>query len=185
MTQTDTELVNAVRSGRREAYDELVRRHVSRIRAGCWSRVGRRGPVDDLVQETFLRGFRAIESLADPEKFGRWLYGIAVRVCLDWLKSKERSQVSFGSLSAEKNPEAFLGGRPRLDLEEDEQNRRILDGVEALPEIHREVIILYYYKKRSYKEMSAMLEISPAGINARLGKARAMLRESLARVIEP
>lgn len=171
MELSDGDLVRAVLGGRREAFEEIVRRHAGRIRAVCWARLGRRGPVDDMVQEAFLRGYRALATLTEPDKLGNWLYGIALRACLDWLKAKERSQVSFDA----DFPDSRL---PDPDAEE--RRTRLLDAVEALPDLYREVIVMFYFGPRSYLEMSATLGISPAAINARLTKARAMLRERLA-----
>ena len=50
MEGSDGDLVGAIRNGRREAYDELVRRHAAKISAVCRSRLGARGPVEDMVQ---------------------------------------------------------------------------------------------------------------------------------------
>ncbi len=185
MDLSDAELVGAARAGRREAYEELVRRYAAKVAAICASRLGRRGPVEDMVQEAFLRGYRALDTLAEPEKFGGWLYGIAVRACLDWLKAKERSQVSFGALGPGRNPDEFLGSQPPPPAAGDERRGRVLEGVLGLPEPYRETVMLFYYKKQSYREMSGMLGVSPAAINARLTKARAMLRDRLARAVEP
>jgi RNA polymerase sigma-70 factor (ECF subfamily) len=183
MDASDGDLVRAARDGRREAYDELIRRFAAKIGAVCWSKLGRRGPVEDMVQEAFLRGYRALGTLAEPEKFGSWLYGIAVRACLDWLKAKERSQVSFDALGPDKNPDDLLGSQPPPVPEEHDRRRKVLDEVQALPELYRDVVVMFYYKRQSYQEMSAFLGISPAAINARLTKARAMLRERLARAV--
>ena len=179
MDVPDAALVEAVRSGRRDAYDDLVRRYAGKIGAVCWSRLGRRGPVEDMVQESFLRGYRAIGTLTQPEKFGSWLYGIAVRTCLDWLKAKERSQVSFDSLRPDRTPADLPAGRLPDPPEENERRRKLLDEIEALPEIYRATIVMFYVRKQTYQEMSAMLGISPAAINARLTKARATLRDKL------
>src|SRR6516164_6324344 len=97
---SDGELVRQSLSGRTQAYEELVRRWAGRITALCHAKVGRADAADDLAQEALLRGFRALDSLAEPEKFGPWLCGIAQRASLDWLKAKERTQVVFSTLSA-------------------------------------------------------------------------------------
>ncbi len=174
MDGSDGDLVRAVKGGRREAYDELVRRHAAKISAVCRSRLGARGPVEDLVQESFLRGFRALVSLAEPEKFGSWLYGIATRACLDWLKAKERRTVSF-------DPAGISDAGGKADAAEDpDRNTKLHEQIDALPESYREVVLLFYYRKQTYQEMSELLNLSPAAINARLTKARAMLRERMA-----
>jgi RNA polymerase sigma-70 factor (ECF subfamily) len=166
---SDAEFVLAARSGEKDAYGELVRRHAASVMAVCCARLGRNGPLEDVVQESFVRAFEAIGSLTDPERFGAWLRGIASHVCLDWLKRKERSQVLLdGSL----DPPAPQGA-------DHERNRAVLDAVESLDEIHRDVVTMFYFERMSYKEMSARLGITTAGINARLQKARALLRERL------
>lgn len=164
--------------GRRDAYEELIRRHAAKITAVCRSRLGPRGPVEDMVQESFLRGYRVLGTLLDPEKFGSWLYGIASRACLDWLKAKERTQLSLEAVG-----EAPVG----RDLEpaRDERHGRLLEEIDALPDLYREVVFLFYYQKQSYQEMSRTLGLSPAAVNARLTKARAKLRERLAGAVEP
>jgi RNA polymerase sigma-70 factor (ECF subfamily) len=174
MDVSDGDLVTAVRNGRREAYDELIRRHAAKIGAVCRSRLGPRGPLEDMVQESLLRAYRGLASLDDPEKFGSWLYGIATRTCLDWLKAKERGQVSYDALG---DPDGLRRPDP---TEEPERSARLHDQIDALPESYREVVLLFYYKKQSYQEMSRLLNLSPAAINARLTKARAMLRERMA-----
>ena len=182
MDASDAALVGAVGNGRREAYEELIRRYAGAIAAVCRSKVGPRGPVDDMVQETFLRGYRAIATLDEPDRFGSWLYGIAVRTCLDWLKDKERTEVSFDAIEA--GPDGLRSRPPRVEPDDGDRQARLLSQIHALPEIYRETILLFYYRKQSYQEMSRMLGVSPAAINARLTKARAMLRERLARAVE-
>ena len=174
MERSDADLVAAVRTGRGEAYGELVRRYVAAISAVCRSKLGHRGPVEDMTQEAFMRGYRAIETLKEPERVGSWLYGIASRACLDWLKAKERSQVSLGETEASV-PDTRTAGDP-----EDERREKILSEVCALPEIYRETVMCFYYKKQNYREMSELLGITPAAINARLSKARSLLRDRLA-----
>jgi len=179
---TDGELVRQVLVGRTEGYEELARRWAGRVTALCHARVRRADVAEDLAQETLLRGFRAVRSLTDPDKFGAWLCGIAVRACLDWLKAKERTQVVFSVLGAGRDPDEFLSRPPSndgLDVDRDDERRHLLAQVEALPEEHRQVIMLYYYQDNTYRELAQILGVSPATINARLTRARALLRERL------
>jgi RNA polymerase sigma-70 factor (ECF subfamily) len=169
----DAELVEAVRRGRREAFAELVRRHAPSLAAVCASRVGARGPVEDMVQEAFLRGFRMIATLEDPAKFPAWVCGIAIRACLDWLKAKERGQVSLDGLPDASAPREV----------EDDRGAALRKEIEALPEIYREALLLFYYGKQSYQDMGRALGITAAAVNARLTKARALLRDKMARAV--
>jgi RNA polymerase sigma-70 factor (ECF subfamily) len=185
VTTSDAELVRQARqsgAGRTEAYGELVRRWAARVTALCHARIGRAHIADDLAQETLLRGFRSLESLTDPERFGPWLCGIALRACLDWLKSKQNQQVPFSALDPDHGPDAWADERPTdaSHLERDDERRRLLAEVEALPENYRKVVMMYYYEDVTYRELGRILGVSPATINARLTKARALLRSRLA-----
>jgi|SRR5437660_9589608 len=183
---SDGELVRQTLAGRSQAYEELVRRWAGRITAMCHAKVGRAPEAEDLAQEALLRGFRSLSSLAEPEKFGSWLCGIAVHACLDWLKSKERTQIPFSVLSRDHDAEGFLGGRSDADccaLDREEELSQLMAEVEALPEDYREVVMLYYYEDVTYRDLAQLLGVSAATINARLTKARAMLRDRLSKKV--
>ena len=179
---TDGDLVHQTLSGRSGAYEELVRRWAARITALCHAKVGRSGMAEDLAQETLLRAYRSLRSLAEPEKFGAWLYGIALRTCMDWLKAKERSQVTFSDLGPDRRPEEFLCSQPRFnepELDRAEELQKLMSEVETLPEEYREVLMLFYYQEMKYRDIAEVLGVSAATVNARLTKARAILRERL------
>src|SRR5205085_500055 len=83
-------------------------------------RVGRAG-AEDLAQETLLRAYRGLRTLVEPDKFGPWLCGIAVRTCLDWLKSRDRTHVPFSVLVPNAGADQVLDrpslAEPELDRE--------------------------------------------------------------------
>ena len=175
----DADLVRQSLAGQTDASAELVRRWAPRVVAVCHARVGRAGAADDLAQETLLRGFRALGSLADPARFGAWLVGIALRTCLDWHKAKERTTVAFSALGPDGLPEQLLAGPPDTAADDADERRRLLAEVEALPEAYRKAVMLYYYDDLTYRQLAELLGVSPATVNARLTKARAILREKL------
>jgi RNA polymerase sigma factor (sigma-70 family) len=178
----DGDLVRQTLAGQPRAYEELVRRWGVRVTALCHARTGRSDVADDMAQETLLRAYRGLRSLAAPEKFGAWICGIASRTCLDWLKAKQRTEVPFSTLCAGGNPEEFLGAQAAaLDsgAEHDDDRARLMAAVENLPEQYREVLMLYYYEDVTYRDLAETLGVSAATINARLTKGRAMLRARL------
>jgi RNA polymerase sigma-70 factor (ECF subfamily) len=180
---SDGELVRQALDGRTDARDQLVQRWAARVLAFCHTQVRARQTAEDLAQEALLRAFRALGTLADPEKFGPWLRGIARRVCLDWHKSKSARLVTFGSLGGEEDLNEMLiatDSGPEQILDCREQRARLLAAVEELPDECREVVMLYYYQDVTYKDLAEQLGASTATINARLTKARALLRERMA-----
>ena len=178
----DGDLVRQVLEGRLEAYESLVDRWSSRVLALCRARTGRRSAAEEVAHEAFVRAFIGLRSLSDPEKFGAWLSGIATRAAIDWLRGRRRSQVAFSDLGAgwdaERHaPAAEADGESAL--ERTEETSRLLAAVEELPEEQRTVLMLFYYGEHSYREIAELLDVSPATVNARLTRARALLRRRL------
>lgn len=173
MPEPELDLVERACAGERSACDELFRRHARRVGAVVCARVGWRGPLEDLVQETFTRAWRELAHLAAPDQFAAWLRGIACNVCTDWQRRRGREPASSADVG---ELELAAPG-----AESDEEARTLLAAVEALPEIYRETLTLYYFGERSHAEIATTLGLSLAAVNARLGKARALLRESLTR----
>lgn len=180
---SDGELVRLALAGGPTAYEELVRRWAGRVLALCHARVRSAHLAEDLAQESLMRAYRALGTLAEPEKFGSWVRGIAVRACLDWLKSRQATLVSFTSLGESARAEDVLDGEATADatLEHDDEIQRLLAAVDNLPPELREVVMLYYYNDLTYHDLAGMLGISSATVNARLTRARALLRSRLSR----
>src|SRR5436305_9649185 len=137
---SDGALVRQALAGQPQAYEQLVRRWAARITAFCHARVSAADAAEELAQEALVRGYVALRSLAEPEKFGSWLCGIALRVCFDWLKLKKRPEVSLDALTSGDDGDATDAGDyvladdrsdpPELD---DEDRQRLLAEVERLP----------------------------------------------------
>jgi RNA polymerase sigma-70 factor (ECF subfamily) len=171
--KSDADLVREALSGRTAAYALLVHRWSARVLAVCHGRVGNASTAEDLAQETLLRALRALGSIREPERFGSWICGIATRTCLDWLKSKQRTEVSIDLL------EDLAGENSSHVGASDDSWDRLYQEIEQLPIKCREVLMLYYYSESTYQELGDMLEVSAATVNARLTKARKLLRHRL------
>ena len=180
---TDADLVRETLAGHTASYGDLVRRWSARVAGYCHARVARADAVEDLTQETLLRGFTALRTLSDEQKFGPWLLGIAHRVCLDWLKARARRDVHFSDVAGENGESVTLASRERSPaevVEREEEFGELMRRIEAMPEKYREVLLIYYYSKVTYQDLAQMLGVSTATVNARLTKGRALLRNGSA-----
>lgn len=185
---TDGELARQAQAGRREAYGELARRWAGRLMGFCHARVGRADAAEELAQETIVRGWSSLAALEDPDRIGSWLHGIALRASIDYLRSRARRQIPFSVLAGDQDTDDALSGggasavsaEAHDPLEGIEERDRLLAHVEALPEELRTVLMLYYYDDVTYADLALVLGVSPATVNARLTRARALLRRRLA-----
>jgi RNA polymerase sigma-70 factor (ECF subfamily) len=178
----DAELVRQVLAGRTEAYNDLVGRWTGRLLALCHARVGRADAAEDLAQEALFRGFDELRSLADPERFGPWLAGIAANACRDWLKKRQNAQIPFSALpdfDPDQAGPADGDGDGAAAVNRADEVRHLLAAVDALPEELRTVVMLYYYQDLTYRDVAHLLDVSVATVNARLTRARAQLRDRL------
>lgn len=164
----DEELVTRALAGEKSARSELVHRHVGAVRATVLARLGPHPEVDDLVQDTMLRGFEQLATLREPERFGAWLRGICRNVCRDYLRQAPRKMASLDDADQVPMPE-----KRAKDLSP------LLRAVSKLPEKLRETLLLFYLDNVSYRELAARLEITTAAVNQRLTRARQLLRDQL------
>jgi RNA polymerase sigma factor (sigma-70 family) len=140
----------------------------------------------DVVQEAYLRAFKAFSGYADTNSAG-WILKVVRNTCLTWLKQNRglRATTSFDeevhTLDAavrpgcadpmESSPDALAGLASDGD--------RIQQALEELPLEFREVVVLRELAGFSYKEIAEMLGIPPGTVMSRLSRGRRQLREIL------
>ena len=94
VTRSDKQLIELFReSGRRDAIDELMRRHLGRVRSTVFQMVRSDSDADDLTQEVFLRAVRGVETFDCRAEFSTWLYRVAMNTTYTFLKRRSRSPV--------------------------------------------------------------------------------------------
>jgi RNA polymerase sigma-70 factor (ECF subfamily) len=164
----DAELVLQVLQGNLGAYAELVRRYTARIAALCRAHIRHREVVEDLVQETLLRGLDRLADLREPERFGYWLYNIARNLCRDWLRDPRPNPLDTA-------PE------PAGEVEPSNRIADLRECVRHLPVELREVVEIYYADRITYTELAMQLGVSRGQVNKLLTLARRRLRACLER----
>lgn len=129
------ELVRAAQRGEQDAFGTLVKNHQSRVYRLIWRQVRHDAIAEDLTQNTFLRAFRSIDSLRQPEQFGAWLVRIALNVTHSWLTSPsyrefQHEDLNHLPLPASNSPESGL------------ELRRISGELAKLDKKYRDVVVL-------------------------------------------
>lgn len=164
--KSEEDLVAASRSGDREAYAELVRRHARRVYAICLGILGSKSDSEDVFQETFVKGLTRIETLRDSSQFPGWISQIARNLCRDHYRKKHRRR-------------ELLDQRPVDHETRPDQYYDLHDALERLPEKHRLPLMLFYFDGKSSETLARELNISRAGASTRLFRARNELRKLL------
>ena len=88
MRNDDATLIQRILSGNETAFGSLVRKYQKQIHTLAHRKIGDFHIAEDITQETFLQAYQKLETLEDPTRFARWLYVIADRLCIAWLRKK-------------------------------------------------------------------------------------------------
>jgi RNA polymerase sigma-70 factor (ECF subfamily) len=169
-------LVRQAQGGDSRAFGKLVQEFESTVFAIVMRRLRNTAEAAEVTQDVFVRAYRKLSQLREPERFVGWLKRIAVRLSIN--RAVRRPNESLQS------PEMFdaYGGRqdtPMDGLVRQERARDVSKGLSRLRKLDRETLLAFYFEGQSLKEMSDRFS-SPVGtIKRRLHTARARLKEAL------
>src|SRR5512140_1859550 len=90
MQQDDLAVVRQVQAGDRDAFRALVERHSRSVFRLAYRMTGNEQDAEEVVQETFLRAYRSLDTFEERAQFSTWLHRIAVNCALDLLRSRQR-----------------------------------------------------------------------------------------------
>ncbi len=166
----DAQLFREAQGGSSHAFGQLVRRHEAHVGAVVIARMRQTAQVDDVVQETFIAAWMRRDSLSDPEKFRAWICGIARNQAAKVRRRESRPVPILDTGMTDSVEDELLRA---------ESERVLADSLSALPEEHREVIILYYREERSIREIATALRLSEAAAQKRISRARSSVKESV------
>ena len=161
--------------GDREAFGGLVNYHQAGVYNVAYRMLGECRDAEDAAQETFLRAYRAIQTLDPQRPPGPWSKKIAVNVCLNQLERRETLTLEDEASIAGPDP------GPESQTIEREQNCQIRTALLSLPPRYRASIELRHFQELSYTEMAETLNRSLNDIKSDLFRARKLLAEILRR----
>ncbi len=176
----DAHLVQETLAGSQASFQLLVERYEGRLFALARHYTRSQVEVEDIVQDSFLKAYRRLESFDHRSSFYTWLYRITVNTILDSLKRKGRSPVA-----AVEDPEMVAqpapveGFAPSAGLEREEVVEVTRKVLEQIPEIFRTVLVLRELEGLAYQEIADTLGISIGTVESRLFRARGRFKEKL------
>ena len=178
MIVSDGTLVLGVRNGDRSAFAELYDRRARLIRAICYDQTRHPQTAADLTQEVFLRAYKNLGRLYDPDRFAGWLVGIARQVCREWRRKRgreKRAMAGFADRLAQADqwvdpPDAHL-----IELR-DAIAGRAAGTDESLTQQERLALHAFYVQSRDVEEARGVLGLSRSGFYRVLSSACKRLR---------
>ncbi|MGD0524378.1 MAG: sigma-70 family RNA polymerase sigma factor [Polyangiaceae bacterium] len=177
---TDRELVDRAREGDTQAFGQLVRRHQQRIHRLAIHLLRDRAEAEDVMQETFIRAYRALARFDGRSEPYTWFYRIAINLSLNTLRSRKSRRTSTESddarLDAIINEKQTLADAPD-DAARNQLYEALSQGIDELSETLRTTLVLVCIDGRSHEEAAAMLGAPEGTIAWRVHEARRKLKE--------
>ncbi len=174
--------------GAQSAFSELMRRHSQPLYRFVLRHIPNDDVAADIVQESFVSAWLAMDRFDPTRPFPVWLRAIAFNKCRD---HGRRRRVRRSVIVEAANDSETLEGRPdtapspeRSALDAD-QLRRLGEETRKLPDSLREVFLLAGFEELTIKETAELLGVTAKSVEMRLYRARAKLAKVLNLTDEP
>jgi RNA polymerase sigma-70 factor (ECF subfamily) len=177
---SDADLLARYTAGDEAAFHEVVTRYKNSLYAFLRQFLNRRDLIEDVFQETFLQLFTSRDSFDINRPLRPWLFTIAANKAKDALRKWQRTaavpigtladseELSFGDVLNAITSDSRI---PSDNLERTETALRVEQVIANMPENLREILILAYFNKFSYKQMAEILSIPIGTVKSRLHTA--------------
>jgi RNA polymerase sigma-70 factor, ECF subfamily len=190
--KADSDLVSAAQAGDVHAFEELVRRHQTRMLNIAYRMTGNYEDACDAVQETFLSAYRSIKRFRKEAAFSTWLCTICLnraRNRLKQMRSRTRHEVqplddhmdTEEAASARDTPSDCLSVVEQMERKELQE--KVQECMNRLEDDYREVLVLRDIQGFSYEEIGDILKVAEGTVKSRLFRARDALKESLKKAL--
>ena len=189
----DDALLRRIRAGDRDAFSLLMRRYNRRLYRVARSVLRDDAEAEDALQDAYLQAYRALPTFRGESALGTWLTRIVVNAALMRQRKTGRlaEVIELGAdyeagAAAPHSPDDSPGDVEQPDLAAFRgQTRRLIEtGIDKLPAAFRTVFVLRAVEELTVEETADTLGIPAATVRTRYFRARAMLREALAREID-
>jgi RNA polymerase sigma-70 factor (ECF subfamily) len=164
---SDALLAARAQDGDPDAFQELVRRHASLMRAYVFRIVGSMSEADDVVQNAFLAAWRQLGALRDPSAVRAWLMKIAGREAYAFVKRRP----GHAALS-DVDPPQTADTQPERVAIRNAQLQALSGALDNLPEDQRRCWLLREVVSLSYAEIAEEMDVSASTVRGLLARAR-------------
>lgn len=172
------ELVAAAKDGDRRAFEDLVRVTYAETYTLACRLAGNEDDARDLVQDVYLRAYRALRRFRGDSRFTTWLYRITANCAVDLLAKRAKTRHEELSEDAPL-PDVRADHDPELQVGLGEDRARLAGALSELPWRLRQVVVLRDIYDLPHGVIAKELGITEAAAKVRLHRARRKLREYL------
>ena len=187
-------ILKAIRSGDAAAFDELIGMYSAKLYKVAYALLGSRQDAEEVVQDTFLRAYRALHAFRGESSLETWLHRITLNLARNkyqWnhrrgsglnvsLTAGDGSDGDSGTDNEQDVPDRRM--EPDVVLEQDEIGTNIMKALSRLPDNIRETMLLRHVNDMPYELIAQKLDCKVGTVKSRLSRGREMLRDYLSAV---
>jgi len=188
---SDQEAVSRIKNGDNASFESIMRRHNRRLYRIARGLLRNEADAEDTVQDTYVKAFENLGQFHGNGPFSSWLAKIAVNEALGRLRRASPSNNSISLDDSIRGEEAnfmaemrFSGPNPEQSAARGEFRQMLEAAIEALPDVYRPVFILRGLEEMSVAETADCLELESATVKTRYHRARRILRQQLADLVQ-
>ena len=181
----DQELVERVQRGDKQAFGLLVEKYRRKLGRLLSRFIRDPAEVEDVVQEAFIKAYRALPNFRGESAFYTWLYRIGINTAKNYLVAMGRRPQTQNEIEVE-DAENFEDGEelrvietPETELMTKEIAKTVHESIEALPEDLRTAIVLREIEGLSYEEIAEIMNCPIGTVRSRIFRARESIAEKL------
>ena len=180
----DQQLVERVQRGDKAAFNLLVTRYQHKVASLLTRYVSNPGDIPDVVQEAFIKAYRALPEFRGESAFYTWLYRIAINTAKNYITAQGRRPPDMDVDSADAELQDGADAMRELANPEnlmlsDEIRREVMQTLEGLPEDLRTAITLREIEGMSYEEIAVEMKCPIGTVRSRIFRAREAVAEKL------
>lgn len=183
--EVDQALVERVQRGDKQAFGLLVEKYQRKLGRLLSRMIRDQAEVEDVVQEAFIKAYRALPNFRGESAFYTWLYRIGINTAKNYLVSMGRRPQTSNEIEVE-DAENFEDGdelrtmeTPETELLTKEIAKTVNDTVALLPEELRTAITLREIEGLSYEEIAALMNCPIGTVRSRIFRARETIAQKL------
>ncbi len=191
MAETDGELVAQILAGDSDAFEQLIKRYQKLVFNIIYHHMGRRGEVEDLAQEVFLKVFKSLDMYDQSRSMKAWIARITTNRCLDEMRKGRHSRVQlFSDLTEEEEDRIQYyyhrsgRGASLTETEAEECFALLHKLMNRLTEKDKVAFVLREVEGLDYSEVAKILRTSQLGARIRVSRTRRKLQHSLTKFLE-
>lgn len=176
----ERELIARLQKRDEAAFEELIRQYEKKVYTPCFRMCGNSEDAEEAAQDAFLALWRGIDRFRQESSLSTWIYRLATNACIDTLRRRKKQS---GSVSLD-DEELFVDAvdtspQPQETVEHRETQKLLQEGLSALPEEYRKVLILREIEGLSYTEIAESASIELGTVKSRISRGRSLLRNFL------